>query len=318
MEQGVNTGGAIPVNLRDPRVDALIRAREEKEREFSVHFDQGEDMFLVLSDTYDMPRLPLNHDFRSPRPPDGYREILAQVIDRLSELAPQVFSGTTYYYDPANLFRPAFFQLYSYRRQTFAYLVRVDLQFRTRKHEALEQRDNATSPRYRSRNLFLEADMVPVHPVGGDGNEVKRLQVEQIVSTTFVGERGWGRQREGIWIDRDLAQFFSRLFTSSGKRIHPWYPFSCKYKSISQTVIDMERSHRRSNLTLLQHARAFVRPHMKRIEKALRESGFSTDLEAFKALKAEVPSWWKDQFNGVHVQRFLNDQGDVEFRIEND
>ena len=160
--------------------------------------------------------------------------------------------------------------------------------------------------------------MVPVHLIGGDGDDVKSLQVEQIVSTTFVGERGWGRHREGIWIDRDLAQFFSRLFVSPRKRIHPWYPFSCKYKSISQTVIDMDRARRRSNLTLLQHARAFVRPHMTRIEKALRESGFSKDLNEFKALKAEVPSWWKDQFREVQIQRFINEQGDVEFRIERD
>lgn len=315
MEQGVNITGDIPVNLRDPRIDALIRARDHQVRDFAIHFDQAEDMFLVLQDTYEVPRLPLNHDFRSSRPPDGYREILAQVIARLTELAPQVFDGTTYFYDNSNLFRPGFFQLYSYRRQAFAYIVRIDLQFRTRKHEAMEQRDNATSPRYRSRNLYLEADMVPIQLSEDPGDDIRTLQVEQIVSSTWAGERGWGRHREGIWIDRDLAQFFSRLFVPTRRRIHPWYPFSCKYKSISQTVIDMDRAQRRSNLTLLQHARAFVRPHMKRIEKALKESGFSPDMEDFKALKADVPSWWKDQFRGVQVERFLNDHGDVEFRI---
>jgi hypothetical protein len=185
------TANRIQAGVSDPALNALLARSPEGERPLSRHFSQTEEFFVRTQDEYRMPRLAIHHDVRRPEPDPRYLARLGEVLGQLLQLAPQLWRGLTYLFDPAEVLRPSFFQLHRLGERRYLYLLRLDLAYRPQSHRVLERGDNDISPAYSTRELYLESSLIPLQgwkpeqPVNG-------LLIDQVISNTWVGRPGGG------------------------------------------------------------------------------------------------------------------------------
>ena len=312
MEQLLNQ---VRVAYSDPEVNEILKAPPHRDAPFSRHFSQGEDFFLRFEDPYEVPSFPIHHNFDADRPTPVYLGALRSFVDRIYQRAPGLLHDLTYMFDPSEIFRPTFFHLYRVQERMYMYVVRLDMSYKPQIHEAVTRTGNDHTPQYRTNLLFLEVDFVPLEDVNVVDGKVRALNVRQSISQTWIGETGRGYFVQGIWLDRELTKFFSKLFIPKGKRLYPYYPFTCKYKAICHSVVDLGPDGRKRALPRLHKASQFLEPRMPRIEAALKANQFSEDLEAFQSIKADVAESWNNAWDEVNVEVYLNDQDMREYRL---
>ncbi|MFP4409523.1 MAG: hypothetical protein ACLFPW_13460, partial [Spirochaetaceae bacterium] len=144
---------------------------------------------------------------------------------------------------------------------------------------------------------------------------VHGFRVDQYVSDTWIGETGRGYFVQGIWLDTELTKFFTKLFAPEGKRLYPYYPINCKYRSICHTVVDVDPHLRERRIPELHRIRQYLAPHMEEIQESLREESFSTDLQTFRTLKEGLPDTLRDLWNDVQVKAYLNEEEMKEYEV---
>jgi hypothetical protein len=232
---------------------------------------------------------------------------------------PSVFQGLRYFFDPTDILKVRFFRPYTHEDETYLYLLTLDLGFRSLENNVIEWGDNDTTPLYKTKNLFLESLLVPV--LGSESGSVeeghvKKFPVRQTLSETWIGETGSGYWAKGIWMDDDLTKFFSKLILPPGKSTYPFYPLVCRYKTVCQSLIDLSDSGRHVRLYLLHEALRFLGPHMAAVQESLKGRRFSKDIPVFKRLQREIPSDWRDVYDDVNIQSYLNAGGMREFAVE--
>jgi hypothetical protein len=137
-----------------------------------------------------------------------------------------------------------------------------------------------------------------------------------MISSTWIGETGRGYRVQGIWMDQDLTKFLSKLFIPPDIRIHPYYPFSCKYRSICYFPFIPAEEGRRKGLPLLHRAISLLTPHIEEIEKVLKKNTFSEDLPLFRKIREEIPRDWKEMFAPLKMRAYLNEQEMKEYMFE--
>jgi hypothetical protein len=305
----------IRLSCSDPDMEALLSGVGEDQRPVSRHFNQSEDFFLLLEDEYAVPHISIHHDVRLARPSEAYMAALRKVTGQLTRLAPQVFKGLSYFFNPVETLRPSFYRLYTVGGSQYLYLLRVDLMMHAADGTVVERGNADITPHYRSRRLFLEASMVPLAQVRRDASGISGFQVKQTISATWIGERGRGYFREGIWMDADLTKFFSRLFLPSGSRTYPYYPYPCKYMTMCLFPVRMSPTDRDASAPALHQSLQFLLPVMSRVEKEMR-AGFSEQMDVFRELKEQVPPAWLEPWKNIRVEAYLNDSEQKEFRID--
>ncbi len=313
MEQVSNEIRAVS---SDPQMDALLAGIGDAERPFSRHFTQGEDFFIKLDGEYTVPHIAIHHDVRQPVPSAAYRASLLDVTGQVARLAPQVLRGLSYFFDPAEILRPCFYHLSTYEGRAYLYLLRIDLMMRASEGAVIERGTNDTTPRYRSRKLFLETAVVPLAEAPAEGGGPRSFRVRQTISQTWIGEQGRGYFVQGIWMDADLTKFFSRLFLPQGKRTYPYYPFLCKYKTICHSVLSLAPEGRKATIPWLHRAIQFLQPAMERIQNVMRTATFSEEIGYFRELKTRVPEQWYEPWKSIRVEAYLNEQEMKEYRID--
>jgi len=237
------------------------------------------------------------------------------LIKSIATTQPQLFRDLTYFFDPLNTLRPGFFQLFRLKDRIYLYLLRLDFEYRTHFGTVIENGGNDTTPRYRSSNLFIESDLIPVTSVTDTETGGKSVVVRQHLSDTWVGESGKGYFVQGIWIDRDLGKFFSKLFQPTGLKSYPYYPFPCKYQTVCHSLIDYSPEGRKKHLKLLYQAESFLEPHLQKIQSQLSKGEFSPELPLFQELKKQVPERWDRVWRKLQVSVYLNDEDMKEFRV---
>jgi hypothetical protein len=310
------TVNTIPAKVTDPALNALLAGAPEGERPLSLHFSQSEEFFLRTEEEYRVPRLAIHHDVRRPQPDPGYLSRLTEVLAQLLRLAPQLWPGLTYLFDPAEVLRPCFYQLYRLGERQYAYLLRLDLSFRPQVHRVLERGDNDLSPAFSTRELYLESSLIPLQEVQAESGRVTGLLVDQAISSTWIGETGRGYFVQGIWMDNDLTRFFSRLFLPPGLRTYPYHPYLCRYRTLCRSLIRFSEADREAALPQLHRAYELLKPVMGRVESSLKGGGFSEDNPVFRELKSRVPESWYQLWAGLRVEAYLNGQDLKEYRIE--
>ncbi len=257
MEQISNE---IRVGYADPDVNALLAGIGDGQRRFSRHFSHSEDFFLELEAPYTVDHLPIHHDVREVRPPAPYRATLRNVIGQIAAAAPQVLKDLTYFFDPTEILRPCFYRVYPVDGIRYLYLLRLDLTLRPGEATVVERGTNDATPRYSTRRLFLESTVIPLEEASVVGGQLEGFRIRQTISQTWIGEFGRGYFRQGIWMDADLTKFFTRLFVPAGKRIYPYYPYLCKYKTVCQTVIGLSAEQRLASVPRLHRSLDFLLP----------------------------------------------------------
>jgi hypothetical protein len=310
------TDNVIRCTFSDPAVDRILDQGGAAPGRYSRHYNQVEEFFLRFDSSFHVPQLPIHHDVRIPVPESGYLKLLSEVLEQLIPLAPQLFSGLTYTFDPTEILRPMFYHLHELDSARYLYLLRIDLMYRPQAHQMIGRGSNDLTAAYSSDCLFLEACFIPVRELQVGSGSLTAFTIDQTISNTWVDEIGRGYLVQGIWMDNDLTKFFSKLFLPPGKRSYPFYPYVCKYKTICQNLIDPDPPTRRRMLPRLHEALQYLRPVMPEIEAALKEGVFSEDLETFRRLKDAVPPDWQEAWNGLHVETYLNSQDMKEYRID--
>jgi hypothetical protein len=314
MEQILNE---IKVSFTDSDINEFLSNLGESGCSYTRHYNHSEDFFLKINESYTVPKFPIHHDVRVSRPTDQYLESLNSFVRGLAPLFPDVFNGNTYLFDPAETLRPCFFQLFKIGEKRYLYLIRLDLLFRPQDHEIVERGSNDVTSAYNTDRLYLECDLIPLDSVTVNEGKISAFKISQSVDQTWIGETGRGYFVQGIWLDRELTKFFSKLFLPQGKRSYPYYPFTCKYRAICHTVVDFPKDKRNARLPVLHKATEFLNPHMEEIQEALRANEFSENLESFRNLKKQVPPFWQNIWNGLKLEPYLNEQDNKEFRLEN-
>ena len=310
------TANRIQAGVSDSALNAQLARGPEGERPLSRHFSQTEEFFVRTQDEYRVPRLAIHHDVRRPEPDPSYLARLGEVLSQLLQLAPQLWRGLTYLFDPAEVLRPSFFQLHRLGERRYLYLLRLDLAYRPQSHRVLERGDNDLSPAYSTRELYLESSLIPLQGVETENGRVDGLLIDQVISNTWVGETGRGYFVQGIWMDNDLTRFFSRLLLPAGQRTYPYFPYLCRYRTLCRSLVRFSEAEREAALPQLDRAYGFLKPVMGRVESALKGGEFSEDNPVFRELKSRIPESWYLPWEGLRVEAYLNEQDLKEYRIE--
>ncbi len=305
----------IRVGHREPSINALLPGIVSDESPWSRHFNENEEFFVELEGEISVPSLPIHHDVRLARPSAEYAQSVCEVVDQLCRMAPGMLRGLTYSFRPADVLHAHFHRLHGDPNgRCCLYLLDVDLSYRPREHAATTRGTNDRTAAYRGRRVFVEGLFVPVE--GAADESRSSFDVVQSFSRTWLGERGRGYLRQGIWIDQDLTRFFSRLFLPEGARVYPFYPFVCRYRTLCEATIDLDPRGREALLPFLQRAIDFVAPALGRIEAELRTAGFSEQMPFFRELKRSLPPVWKSFHRGLALRPYLNANGMKEFAVE--
>lgn len=313
MEQIANE---IRVGHADPGLNGLLKAIGEEQRPFDRRFSQGEDFFLHLAEPLTIPHFQIHHDVRVPEPSPAYLASLSAVVGQVIQRAPQILKGLTYFFDPAEILRPCFYHVYRIEESLFLYMMRMDLVMRPSEATVIERGTNDLTASYSSRQLFVEATVIPLSEVVRNGDRVRSFRVKQTISQTWIGEFGRGYFQQGIWMDADLTKFFSRLFLPADKKTYPYYPFQCKYKTVCESVISLDPEGRARAVPFLHRALQFLGPSMERIQEEIKNSSFSEELGIYRDLKGQVPQSWYEAWQRIKVERYLNEAEMKEYRIE--
>ena len=298
--------------------EQLQNVHADGETSYTRHFDQGEDFFVRLSQPFRVPQLPIHHDIHEPRPKEIYIARLRSFISELTGIEPSILADLAYLFDPTDILRPGFFRIYRDAEQSYLYLVHIDLTFRPQIHRIITRGDNDTTPEYETNQLFVEADLVPIETAPDEPGAETAFRVQQSVSQTWIGETGRGYFVQGIWIDRELTKFFTKLFLPKGKRVYPYYPFTCKYRAICYSVIDLAPSGRQAWLPVLRRASDYLKPHMDEIQDALKAQEFTETIQCFQDLKKQVPPEWEAEYSDLRVRAYLNDSDQKEYALDHE
>ncbi len=308
----------IRLAYSDPQINSLAAtaAPDARDSLYGMRFGQNEEYFLELPREISIPHFPIHHDVRRREPSEPYLRALRATLNQLVVLLPETFRDLAHLFDPAETLKPGFFHLYKVQESIYLYILRVDLLNRPLDTELVEAGTNETTPSYRTRRLYLESELIPLEGIEREEGRARAFRVRQLVSNTWIGETGKGYQVRGIWMDADLSKFFSKLFLPEGKRVFPFLPFFCKYKTVCAFVPVPEGSSRKKALPVLHRALDFLRPEMERIQGVLKGSAFSESNPEFRALRDRIPPAWKELYRDVSVSPYLNARDMKEYELD--
>ncbi len=312
----VQSADEIKVVFTDKEINALLKESAAAEVSYSRHFNQNEEFFINLQKEIVFPSLPIHHDVRDLNPGSRYLEKLKDLIKAVRMQAADVLQDMTYLFDPRDVLRPQFFQIYRAQEQQYLYLLKLDLVFKPQEHEVIEKGNNDITPRYRSRKLPIEALFIPLSGISAENDKIRSFRIRQSVSSTWIGETGRGYFVQGIWMDYDLTKFFSKLLVPEKKRLYPYYPFSCKYRAICHNLVFLDPENRKKSLPSLIRAIQYLEPGIPEMQEALRSQEFSTELPAFRRIKTQIPAQVQNIWNDYSVELYLNKRDMKEYRIE--
>ncbi|MFQ3547324.1 MAG: hypothetical protein SNJ56_03225 [Termitinemataceae bacterium] len=282
----------------------------------SHHFNQSEEYFIEVPEPFTIPRFPIHHDVRIPVPEPQYLQALRTYIDELLPHCPDYFSDLTYFFDPAEIHKPCFYRLYKIGEFYYLYLLRITLQYRPLEAELIERGTNDFTAVYTTNRLYFESDCIPLESIETDKGACTAFKIRQTISQTWIGETGKGYLVRGIWTDSELTKFFTKLFLQDGQRLYPYYPFTCKYKTLCMTILGPSPDQRRKLLPYLQSTFQFLEPYMDKIQQSLKTAAFSEQNPLFRELKQKVNSTLQRPWSHIIVTPYLNRQEQKEFHVE--
>lgn len=314
MEQLLNE---IRISYIDSATNQTILEIPEDARNgpYGMRFNQAEEYFVELATPLFVPRLPIHHDIKRPIPDAQYATAIKDVVLQLTKLLPECFAGLVYFFDPAEILKPCFYRLYKVDNDIYLYLLRLDLLPRPFEVETIEAGTNDMTQAYSSHRIYIESEILPLEAVMWESGRVKAFRIKQLISQTWIGETGKGYLVRGVWMDTDLSKFFTKLFIPSGTRIYPFYPLSCKYKTICAMAPILTSDGRRKLIPLLHRATQFLIPEMSIIQDVLKTVKFNESLEQFVTLKKRIPEAWQTSLSGFSVEAYLNEREQKEYSL---
>ncbi len=312
METTLNS---IAINYTNKQIDNILAVEIRKDT-FTNHFNQNEEFFIKLDTDFTVPHFPIHHDSSKITPEKKYIDALEDLLKQIIPYTSSVFSNLTYFFDQTEIFHPCFYQIYKYKDQLYLFLIRLDLLFKPSDGTIVESGSNDVTNAYKTRHLYLESDLIPITGYSSKNGKITGFNIEQNISDTWIGESGRGYLLEGIWMDLELTKYLSRLFLPEGKKVYPYYPFSCKYRTICHTLADLSANGRKKHLLYLHTARAFALPLLENIQEELKKESFNSNLPTFREMRQKVPEFWIKVWKNLTIKTYLNSKDMKEFLVE--
>jgi len=309
-------GPDFKLNFTDPEINKMIQEAEESPLVGTKHFSQNEEFFIQLNENYDIPPMPIHHDVRTSTPSPEYLNTIRSILKTLIQKQPVIFRNLTYFFDPADILKPSFFQLYKLGEVRYLYLLKIDLSFHPGFMEIVSKENNDHTPYLRTDKLFLSALLLPLSKVYKVNDRIKGFDVDKKISDTWVGETGRGYFVKGIWIDNELTKFFSKLFLPEAIRTYPYYPYRCIYRTVTQEVLHPTPQRRKQLLPYLHKAIAILDPNLDLIQKSIKAKGYEPSNPVYQKLKKAIPHHWNKLFGSLTVETYLNDNEQREFKVD--
>ncbi|MDX9801154.1 MAG: hypothetical protein RBT69_07450 [Spirochaetia bacterium] len=313
MDQILNI---VSICHTDNEINRIIKKSKELEPLYTIHFSQNEDFFLKTKAPVTIPYFKIHHNFDNPQPDSSYTGKLAGIIEQIMPVIAPVLIDTEYFFDPAELLRPVFFKPYNIEGRDYLYIARLDLSFRPHDCEIIEMGGNDLTHTFTTQNLFLDVNILPVEKIVEKEGGRTDFNIKQSISKTWIGETGRGYFIQGIWMDSELTKFFTKLFLPADFLSYPYYPFVCKYRTISHVPINFSSVSREKNIAILDRSFNFIEPHMREIEEEFRISTFSPEMKLFKNLKKKINSQWYHDFKSLKIRRYINSRGMKEYELK--
>ncbi len=274
----------------------------------TLHFTEDEERFIRLPASIHVPPFPIHHDVRQREPDDDYIERLCYVVDQLVKWVPELFAQLRFDFDPARTLRPSFSRPVDDAPMPARLIIYMDLAAHPGHADRISPTNNDYTSDYRSRDVFLELDLVPT---GADG-----MQPRQLINETWIGERGRGYFAQGIWMDRDLTRFLSALVEPAEHPLYPYYPFSCRFRSVAHAPPRWSGGELPRAVRRLSEVLAVVTPSLRDIESVLRDTPFSRELTLFRSLRDAIPEWVHRSFTALRTRAYLTDDDRKEYVLE--
>jgi hypothetical protein len=302
---------AISVAVSDEGINDSLPSASELQGSYSRHFTNEEQFFLKFQEALTVPSFPIHHDVRNPKPQSGYPELVRSVVEQIAPQAPDLLGDLRYFFDPGDIGRPAFYLRLNQPEGSFLYLVRLDLRFRPAVHEVIEAGTNDSGPVYRTNELPLEVDLLPLSK-----EDDESMLLQEVFSETWVGETGRGYFVQGIWIDRDLTRFLSTAVTPRGHRIYPYFPVTCKYRSLGLSLVEFGAESRARYVGILAGIYATIAPRAREIEGALKEQDYDPSMPLLEEMRDAMPRELTEPWRRFSTRPYLNDRDMREFALE--
>ena len=312
MDQILNVISILNTNNE---ISQIIKNYKEKQLPYTMHFSQNEDFFLKIRKTVIIPQFKIHHDVKNPYPDDEYLSNMVSIIEELFPYINCLIKDTSYYFDPAEPLRPVFYKLYTFEEKYYLYLVRFDFSFKPHDCEILKKGNNDITHKFKTENIFLDIDILPVEKVIERDADIIDFHIRQSISQTWIGETGRGYFIQGIWMDSELTKFFTNIFLPNDKLSYPYFPFFCKYRTLIHFPLQFEPLHREKHISILDRSYNFLLPFMREIENVFKDFLFSKEMDIYKNIKEKIDTNWYNDFSSLKIDRYLNNRGMKEYEI---
>ncbi len=305
----------ISFKYSDPEISEIINTLPGKTSGYTFHFNQNEDAFLKSGTSFTVPSFAVHHNVNEVKPSDEYLIKMRELVGSLSEIFPDPFRGTRYFFDPAEVLRPCFIQLFRIEESHYLYLMRPDLNIRPADSKVIQQATNDLTAEFQTRKLYFESMIIPIHKpsMNANGGEIPILR---LFGSTWVGETGAGYHINGQWIDRELTRMLSALYLPEGIRTYPYYPLKCDFNTVTIAPAKLSVEGRKSFLGYLHKALAVIEKYIPEIEESMRTEKFSKDLAAYKNLRSKIPAQWTKIWSSLKISPYLNENDMKEYKLE--
>ncbi|MBN1523407.1 MAG: hypothetical protein JW904_02885 [Spirochaetales bacterium] len=305
----------ISAEYSNDTINTLLSSMRDEASAYTQHFTHSEDYFLRLPQPFSVPRFLIHHSNDKKNPDRQYIKALESVLQQLKEIVPHLFAGLSWYFDAIDIFHPGFYRSFEYQGHPYLYLFRFDLGFKPHYHTMTIRGDNDLTHGYESEYLFCEGLYIPLQERRPGTFSENQYVIKNLISETWIGETGRGYRVKGIWMDDDLSKFFSRLFLLPEKRLSPYFPFVCKYRTICEQDLISHPQYHQTKVKLLHEAIRLIEPEIPVIQHTLRKASFTEDMAIFQAMKKKVDSALYARLDNVIVKSYLNSQGLREYII---
>ena len=311
MDQILNV---ISISQTYNEIDKIIENCKEQNA-YTMHFSQNEDFFLKIKKTVIIPPFKVHHDINNPYPDDEYMTSLISIMEELLPFINCIVADTAYFFDPAEPLRPVFYKLYNFEEKYYLYLVRFDLSFKPHDCEIIEKGDNDITHKFSTENIFLDIDILPIEKLTERDTNTTDYFIKQSISRTWIGETGRGYFIQGIWMDNDLTKFFTNIFLPENILSYPYYPFICKYRTLTHFPLQFDPLYRGKHVAILDRSYNCLLPFMREIEKVFKDSVFDKEMDIYKNIKEKIDTNWYNDFSSLKIDRYLNNHGMKEYEI---
>ena len=301
------------LGVSDPEVAQRLKSLPEGPVDLDRRFNQEEDFFLVLDRPFIIDPFEIHHDVAQSRPPERYLKVIRSLVCAWADQVPGLFQGLSWYFDPKDLFHPLFVQVLSARDKHYLFVLRPDLTFRGRHGEVLEPGGNDTTPRFSSRHLFLESEVLPLE-TWESASEEKRLTLGKLFQMTWQGETGRGYFVTARWLDQEITRLLSRAAFPQGTRTFPHLPLRCRHQTLSVRCLTPTPQGRRKAASVLETALPLVEPWAERIQDDLKGDPFREDHPLVSLLRQALGDKISERWGGFRLEPYLNDHDQKEYR----